>query len=59
MEQPDSVPLVCPKCHCPTEKPVRWVQENTFFTCAACGASSLIDKDEASKTLAAMTRERQ
>jgi hypothetical protein len=59
MEHPETVPLICPKCRLSTEKPVRWVQENTFFTCDQCGASSLIDKDEASKTLAAMTRARQ
>jgi len=50
--QDDSLPLSCPKCRQATTKPVAWVQENTFYTCACCGNSALIDKDAAMKTLA-------
>jgi len=56
MESGETLPLTCPKCRRETLKPVRWVQENTFFTCAWCGASTLIDKDEATKRLANVTR---
>jgi hypothetical protein len=54
MYDSDTLPLTCPKCQATTEKPVRWIQENTFFTCGACGASSLIDKDTAMRLLAEM-----
>lgn len=52
MEDEESVPLACPKCHAVTRMPVRWVQENIFYTCRACAASVLIDKDAATKALA-------
>jgi Zn ribbon nucleic-acid-binding protein len=53
MEDGETLPLTCPKCRRPTRKPVRWVQDNTFFDCVECGASSMIDKDEAMKILSA------
>lgn len=54
----DTVPLSCPKCRQVTRLPIRWVQENVFYTCPWCGASVLIDKDEATKALAAQQRPR-
>lgn len=56
MESGETLPLSCPRCQRQTVKPLRWVQENTFFTCAWCGASNLIDKDEATKLFAELTR---
>jgi hypothetical protein len=56
MDSDDILPLSCPRCQRQTPKPVRWVQENTFFTCAWCGAATLIDKDEATKLLTDLTR---
>jgi DNA-directed RNA polymerase subunit RPC12/RpoP len=52
MDDSDDLPLTCPKCRASTRKPVRWVQEHTFYVCAGCGASVLIDKDAAMKLLA-------
>lgn len=52
MDDSSELPLICPKCRQETVKPVRWVQENTFFVCAHCGATLLIDKDAAMKLLA-------
>jgi predicted RNA-binding Zn-ribbon protein involved in translation (DUF1610 family) len=46
------LPLTCPRCRQTTTKPIRWLQENTFFTCDQCGATVLIDKDEATRLLA-------
>lgn len=56
MDDSEALPLSCPKCHATTVKPVRWVQENTFFTCPSCGAAVLIDKDAAMKLLAELNR---
>jgi len=56
MESGEILPLLCPRCRRQTLKPVRWVQDNTFFTCAWCGAPTLIDKDEAMKLLTELTR---
>jgi hypothetical protein len=56
MDPDQTLPLMCPRCRRQTAKPIRWVQENTFFTCSWCGGSSLIDKDEATKLLAEITR---
>ena len=52
MDDKSELALVCSKCQCETLKPVRWVQENTFFTCGQCGANVLIDKDAAMTLLA-------
>jgi peptide subunit release factor 1 (eRF1) len=57
MNDSDDLPLACPKCHAETRKSLRWVQENTFFTCASCGAAVLIDKDAAMKLLAELHRD--
>jgi hypothetical protein len=46
------LPLNCPRCNQTTLKPVEWVQQNTFFTCAHCGTAVLIDKDLAAQLLA-------
>jgi transcription elongation factor Elf1 len=46
------IPLTCPHCRKTTVKSVDWVQHNTFFTCEACGASAMIDKDLAAELLA-------
>ncbi|MGH7089992.1 MAG: hypothetical protein ACREFQ_13935 [Stellaceae bacterium] len=58
MADEESVPLVCPKCHETGLMRVPWRQENIFYTCRACGAPVLIDKDAATKTLAARRRGR-
>ena len=58
MVQGETIPLVCPKCREVTERPLRWVQENVFFTCTGCGAPVLIDKDAATKHLAARALDR-
>ncbi len=50
--QEETLPVSCPKCRQATQKPIPWVQENTFYTCDACGNFVLIDKDKAMKTLA-------
>lgn len=55
MDDDETLPLTCPKCREVTLMPVRWVQENAFYTCRGCGASVLIDKDEAMKVLASLT----
>lgn len=52
MDDGETLPLCCPKCHHATRRPVSWVQENTFFACPQCGNSVLIDKDAAMKLLA-------
>jgi transcription elongation factor Elf1 len=46
------IPLTCPHCRKTTVKPVAWVQQNTFFTCNACGTSSMIDKDVCAELVA-------
>lgn len=51
MEDADELPLSCRKCRRITPKPVRWVQDNTFFACPFCGMAALIDQDEAMKQL--------
>ena len=56
MEDGDNLPLSCPKCCSITPKPVRWVKENTFFTCPICAVTTLIDKDEAMRQLMEMRR---
>jgi DNA-directed RNA polymerase subunit RPC12/RpoP len=58
MEDSSDVPLFCPRCHEATARPVRWIQENTFFACAHCGATVLIDKDAATKALAQLQQSR-
>lgn len=55
MDDSSELPLNCPKCRQSTAKPVRWLQENTFFTCMHCGASVLIDKDSATTLLAQLS----
>jgi uncharacterized C2H2 Zn-finger protein len=52
LDRDETLPLSCPKCHGATEKPIPWVQENTFFTCPSCGGFARIDKDAAMKLLA-------
>jgi RNase P subunit RPR2 len=56
MAHDEILALTCPKCHRATPRSVRWVQENTFFTCSHCGNSTLIDKDAAMTALAAQQR---
>lgn len=56
MKDKSELPLVCSKCQHETIKPVRWVQDNTFFTCGQCGANVLIDKDAAMALLAQKQR---
>jgi predicted RNA-binding Zn-ribbon protein involved in translation (DUF1610 family) len=56
MDDGETLPLSCPKCHHATSRTVPWVQENTFFTCPKCGNSVLIDKDAAMKALADLHR---
>lgn len=56
MEDGEKLPLPCAKCGRITDKSLRWIQENTFFTCSYCGTSCLIDKDAATKQLAALQR---
>jgi uncharacterized C2H2 Zn-finger protein len=58
MEDDSEVPLLCPRCNEATARAVRWVQENTFFACAHCGATVLIDKDAATKALAELQQNR-
>lgn len=56
LDDRETLPLPCPKCHHAAAKSVSWVQENTFFTCPQCGCSALIDKDAAMKRLAELHR---
>jgi DNA-directed RNA polymerase subunit RPC12/RpoP len=56
MDDGETLPLSCPKCHHTTGKTVAWVRENTFYTCAHCATSVLIDKDAATTLLAALQR---
>jgi hypothetical protein len=46
------IPLTCQHCGNATVKPVEWVQQNTFFTCACCATANMIDKDMAAQLLA-------
>ncbi len=46
------IPLACPHCRQTTVKPVSWVQQNTFFTCEACGTPVMIDKDRCTEMVA-------
>jgi hypothetical protein len=46
------IPLTCQHCGKTTVKPVEWIQQNTFFTCACCAAPIMIDKDMAAQLLA-------
>lgn len=52
------IPLTCPQCGKRNVKPVDWIQQNTFFTCAFCNTSVMIDKDHAAQVLAAMETQR-
>lgn len=56
MDDSSGLPLVCSKCQHEMTRSVRWVQENTFFTCPQCGANVLIDKDAAMALLAQKQR---
>jgi hypothetical protein len=56
MDDSETLPLTCPKCHHATGQTVSWVRENTFFTCPHCVTSVLIDKDAATKLLAGLRR---
>jgi hypothetical protein len=56
LDKAEILPLSCPKCGQTTEKPVPWVQENTFYACPCCGNFVLIDKDAATKALAELQR---
>ena len=54
MDDGETLPVACEQCGQTTPKPVRWMQENTFYTCAACGHKARIDKDQAMKLLATL-----
>ena len=56
MQDGETLPLSCPKCHHATRKTVSWVQENNFYTCPQCGNPVLIDKDAAMRLLAELHR---